>query len=180
MDCKITFTKQARPRGFTLVEMMIALAIGSTVLTSLALLVTYTSRSFAAMINYVDLDQRSRNALDRLSMEIRQADRLMSSTTNQLTFSYNGGTLSYTYDRVAKTLTRTFGGESQVLLRECEKMDFSIYQRNPVGGTYDVYPTGTPSTTKLVQITWTCSRSILGQAVNTESVQSAKFVLRKQ
>jgi hypothetical protein len=33
---------------------------------------------------------------------------------------------------------------------------------------------------KLVQVTWVCSRSILGKKVNTESVQSAKVVIRKQ
>jgi len=157
-----------------------ASGIGGIVLTALALLVYYTAHSFAAMINYVDLDQYSRNALDRMSMEIRQADRLVSCTTNQLVFSYNGGTLSYTYDPTAQTLTRVFGADSQVLLTQCGKLLFTTYQRNPVGGSYDVYPTGTATTTKLVQLTWTCSRSILGQAANTESVQSAKVVLRKE
>jgi hypothetical protein len=150
------------------------------IIAAMALMLFYTSRSFAAIINYVDLDQYSRKALDKMSMEIRQADRLVSNSTNQLTFSYNGGTLSYTYNPQTKTLTRTFGSETEVLLRECASLQFSIYQRNPVGGSYDVYPTGTPATTKLVQLTWTCARKILGQSVNTESVQSAKFVLRKQ
>jgi hypothetical protein len=150
------------------------------VLTLVALLVFYTAHSFAAMFNYVDLDQYSRNALDRMSMEIRQADRLVSSTTNQLVFSYNGGTLSYTYDPTAQTLTRVFGAQTDVLLTQCRQLLFTIYQRNPIGGSYDVYPTGTATTTKLVQLNWTCSRSILGQAVNTESVQSAKVVLRKE
>ncbi|MBI4659259.1 MAG: hypothetical protein HY735_10495, partial [Verrucomicrobia bacterium] len=55
-----------------------------------------------------------------------------------------------------------------------------IYQRNPIGGTYDQYPTGAASTCKLVQLRWICSRKILGVAKNTESVQSAKVVIRKQ
>ena len=33
---------------------------------------------------------------------------------------------------------------------------------------------------KLIKLNWTCSRTILGQAVNTESVQTAKIVMRKQ
>jgi len=160
--------------------MMVAAGIGLVVLTVLASLVGYTARSFAAMINYVDLDQYSRKALDRMATEIRQADFLVSNSTNQLTFSYNGTLFSYTYDPTAKTLTRTYGTETEILLRECETLAFATYQRNPVGGSYDVYPTGTPTTTKLVQVTWTCSRKILNRSVNTESVQSAKFVLRKQ
>ena len=180
MDCKITSTSSARAGGFTLVEMLMALGVGMVIIAAMALLLFYTSRSFAAIINYVDLDQYSRRALDKMSMEIRQADRLVSNSTNQLTFSYNGGTLSYTYNSQTKKLTRTFGSESEVLLSECDTLQFSIYQRNPIGGSYDVYPTGTPATTKLVQLTWVCSRKILGQAVNTESVQSAKFVIRKE
>ena len=33
---------------------------------------------------------------------------------------------------------------------------------------------------KLVQLHWICSRKIFGAKVNTESVQSAKVVIRKQ
>ena len=57
---------------------------------------------------------------------------------------------------------------------------FSLYQRNPINGTYDQYPTANPDTCKLVQLSWICSRNILGKKANTESVQSAKVVIRKQ
>jgi hypothetical protein len=159
---------------------MIATGIGGVVLSVLMLLIFFAARSFAALANYVDLDQASRNALDIMSSEIRQADRLTTFSTNQLVFSYNGNTLDYTYSPQAKTLTRTLGGNARVLLTGCDSLTFSIFQRNPMGGTYDQYPTATAATTKLVQLTWTCSRKILGAAVNTESVQSAKIVLRKQ
>ncbi len=180
MDCKITSIDSSQRRGFTLIEMLMAVGIGSILFTSVALMLFHTSRSYAAMFNYVDLDQHSRNALDRMSQEIRQADRLISGTASQLNFSFNGSTLSYTYDPAAKTLTRTYQNQSQVLLTQCDTLSFSIFQRNPVGGSYDVYPTAQASTTKLVQLNWTCSRNILGKTWNTESVQSAKIVLRKE
>lgn len=180
MDCKTTSTRPRAARGFTLIELMVASIIGVMVVIVLVMMLFYTSRSFAAIFNYVDLDQYSRKALDRMSMEIRQADRLVSSSTNHLAFSYNGGTLTYTYSPQNRTLVRTWGSQRETLLTECDSLQFSIFQRNPIGGTYDVYPTGVPDTTKLVQLAWVCSRKILGQRVNTESVQSAKFVLRKQ
>ncbi len=179
MDCKTTFTNRRRA-GFTLIELLIATGTGGILLAALAIVIFHGSRSLAALSNYVDLDQSSRRALDRMTMEIRQANSLTAFRTNEVSFAYNGGTLTYSYDPELKKLTRSFGAQSDVLLKECENLTFSIYQRNPIGGTYDVYPTASTATAKLVQLTWTCSRKILGQAVNTESVQSAKIVLRKQ
>jgi hypothetical protein len=167
----------------TLVELMIAAAISSLVFLGVASLVFYSGRSFAAMANYVDLDHRSRIALDTMSREIRQANRLTAYTSASLTFEdFDGAALIYTYDSGAKTLTRSKNGvaNSKPLLTDCDSLQFSIYQRNPVGGTYDQYPTATATTCKLVQLNWICSRKILGVRKNTESVQSAKIVIRKQ
>jgi hypothetical protein len=65
------------------------------------------------------------------------------------------------------------------LLQGCTFLQFSIYQRNPKQGQYDQYPTAVAGTCKLVQLSWVCARPILG-GQNTESVQSAKVVIRKQ
>ena len=167
----------------TLAELMVATSIGSIVALGLASLSFFTARSFAAMANYVDLDHRSRIALDTMSREIRQTTRLTDSTATSLTFQdYDGGNLQYVYDKDAKTLARIKNGVpgSKPLLEECDTLAFSVYQRNPIGGTYDQYAAATASTCKLVQLRWVCSRKILGVAKNTESVQSAKIVIRKQ
>lgn len=164
-------------------ELMVATAITSIVGLGVASLVFYSGRSFAAIANYVELDHRSRIALDTMSKEIRQANRLSSYTSTSLTFEDSDGTpLIYAYDSGTKTLIRTKNGvaDPKPLLQECDFLLFSIYQRNPVGGTYDQYPTATATTCKLVQLNWVCSRKIFGIAKNTESVQSAKIVIRKQ
>ena len=55
----------ARPaRAFTLVEMMVAMALGSVVMTAVVSLSVYSARTFASLGNYTDLDLHSRNALD--------------------------------------------------------------------------------------------------------------------
>src|SRR6185295_2214713 len=82
-----TISRRRVQKGFSLVEMMIALLIGSIVILATATLSFYSARSFAALYNYVDLDQHSRNALDRMTWQIRQADNLVSYSTNQLTFA---------------------------------------------------------------------------------------------
>jgi prepilin-type N-terminal cleavage/methylation domain-containing protein len=182
MDFNITSIKR-RARGFTLVELVMAAGIGSIVLALLSSFILYTGRSFAAMANYVNLDQKSRHALDTMSKEIRQTNRLISHTATSLMFEdWDGGTLTYTYDTSERTLRRSKGGtaDARPLLTECDFLQFSIFQRNPVAGGYGYYPTASAATCKLVQLSWVCSRTILGLAVNTESVQSAKVVIRNQ
>ncbi len=167
----------------TLVEMMISLGIGSVVAMGIASLMFYTGRSFAAMANYVDLDNQSRIALDTISRHIRQANRLTAYSSTRLTFQDSDGTpLEFVFDRNAQTLTRIRNGvaDSKPLLKECTFCQFDIFQRNPIGGAYDQYPTADPSTCKLVQLHWVCRRTTLGTIINTESVQSAKVVIRKQ
>ena len=184
MDCKITSTKRHNRRwAFTLVELLVATAIGGIVLSAFAGLTFYTGRSFAALANYVELDAASRNALDRMSKEIRQTKRLISHSATNLVFEdFDGGALGYIYNEEKRTLVRSKNNvfDKKPLLTECNFLEFNIFQRNPVGGTYDQYPTASPSTCKLVQLRWVCSRDLVKARWNTESVQSARIVIRKQ
>src|SRR5436190_23954413 len=185
MDCTITSTpNKARRQAMTLVETLIATGVGSIVMAAVLALFLFSARSFAALANYVDLDNKSRNALDTMSSDIRQADFLKSYQTNQLVFQTTDTTntldLTYFYDSGATTLTRTLGVRSTVLLTNCTSLNFGIFARNPLGGQWDTYSNGVVSNCKLVQLTWVCQRSILGGRIaNTESVQSAKVVMRK-
>lgn len=181
MVCKTTSTERARRRGFTLVEFMVSLAVGSILFLSIGVFGIYSGRSFYSLANYVELDARSRNALDRLTRDVRQVNRLVSSTSTQLVFEKSdGGSLSYVYSPTDRTLSRVDAGVSTVLLTECERLSFSIFQRNPIGGTYDQYPAASAATCKLINVSWRCTRELLGSVYNSESVQTAKIVIRKQ
>jgi type II secretory pathway component PulJ len=167
----------------TLMELLVALGIASVLLTATASLAFYTSRSFAAVANYVELDTFSRNALDSMSREIRQTRKLKEGTDSKLVFEDGDGKdLVYTYDSATRSLTRTKNGvaDPKPLLKQCDFLKFSMYQRNPMNGKYDQYPTADASTCKLVQLRWICSRDLVYAKRNTESVQSAKIVIRKQ
>jgi len=140
MVCTTTSTK-ARCRALTLVELLVATAISGVLIAAVMSLTFYSARSFAAMANYVDLDNCSRNALDVMSREIRQADCLVSGDDHQLVFRHtnpgNGATftIGYTYNPDTRVLARLQqGGPRTVLLDECDFLKFSIYQRNPMGG----------------------------------------------
>jgi hypothetical protein len=184
MDCKITSTTstRARQRGLSIVELLTSIGIGSILLVAILSLGFFSARSFAALTNYVDLDNHSRNALDQITREIRQAHSLVSSSEHHLEFNHGTGFIQYTYNPTARTLTRNRNGQVDILLRECDELRFRIYQRNPVPQTWEQFdlPTDDPKLCKLVQLSWVCSRTILGARVNTESVQSAKVVIRKK
>ena len=185
MECNVTSTKPSRisrRSAFTMVEMLVGVAIGSVLMLVLAQLTFHTGRSFAGLMNYTELDRYSRNALDQMVNKIRQSDGLVSYTSNRMVFSYmSTNTLTYDYSPTARTLTETLGGRTKTLLTGCDVLSFSIFQRNTAAGTYDQFPaTITNSAVKLVQLSWTCSRKVLGAQINTESVQSAKIVIRNQ
>src|SRR6187402_2959804 len=98
MDCRITSSNKKRYSlaAVTLVELMIAIFIGSLVFIVLATVAVYTSRSFAALGNYMELDKRSRNTLDRMTQIIRESDGILSWGNHELTVSYNAQPLSFT------------------------------------------------------------------------------------
>lgn len=166
----------------TLMEVLVSTGIGGVVLAAVAGLSFYTARSFCALANYEELDRLSRNALDQMTYKIRQADGMTSYTNNTIAFSLWGtNTLQYVYSPDARTLTEILGATRTVLLEECDSFTVDIFARNPVSGSFDQFPvTNDLATAKLIRVSWTCSRTILNQKVNTESVQSAKIVIRKQ
>jgi hypothetical protein len=185
MECNVTFTKKKRATAFTLVEFLVATGLAGIVLLALSQLSFFTIRSFAALYNYVELDKYSRNALDQMVYKIRQSDSLTSYSPTRLVFSYNTtNTLTYLYSPDTKTLRETISTPSgsattRTLLTGCNLLNFTVFQRNTLAGTYDQFPaTLTNNAVKLVQLNWSCSRSTLGSRINTESVQSAKIVIR--
>ena len=174
IDCR----RRRRTLAMTLVEMMIAVGIGGIVMAALASLSFYTARSMAAMSNYADLDRQSRNALDQMTLKIRSADRLTAFGTHEVTFLYQGQPLRYTFAASSKTLTETYGTYSKVLLEDCNELQFSMFQRNVISNSFNQVTTSTTNEAKSIIVTWTCARSLLGNLINSESVQSARIVIR--
>src|SRR5262249_11784834 len=90
----------------------------------------------------------------------------------------NGQPVDFYYDGQNRALVGTWNGETNVYLNNCDSLQFSKYQRAVIPNTFDAYLPAYVTDTKLIQVTWVCSRQILGAKANSESVQSAKIVLR--
>jgi len=137
--------------------------------------------ALGTVADVVRLDDNNRIAIDTMTRDLRECNRVLSSSATDLQLEdYDGFTITYTFSPTLKTLTRTKAATSKTLLTGCEALSFSLGQRNTVAGTFDQFPASTPSQAKVVDVSWRCSRSILGVRANTEAVQTAKIVIRKQ
>lgn len=184
MDCKTTSTKavvRRRQCGATLSDTLMAMGVSGLLLGVLASLTMYCGKSLLAMLNYADLNDKNRIAVDTMTRDLRECNRVISCTSTQLDIEdSSGGTISYVYSPGAGTLNRQFGGFNRTLATGCETLAFSLGTRNPIGGTFGVVSTTDVSLAKVVNVRWNCSRTILGSKQNTESVQTARIVIRKQ
>jgi len=73
------FTKTSRKEwssAVTLVELLVAISITTIVALAVIEFTIYTSRSFAGIMNYIELESQSRTALDKMVKEIRQVNCL--------------------------------------------------------------------------------------------------------
>ena len=64
-------------------------------------------------------------------------------------------------------------------LAGCDQWTFSMFQRTPTNN-WTFYPASDKSLCKLIQMSWKCSRTILGKKINTEEVMTAEVVLRNK
>ena len=178
--------------GFTMVEMLVSVGLGTLLLSGVMILYINGIRSFVAMGNYQNLDAKSCNTLDVLSREIRNSTVLLSYVPSQsLTLSNasarNGlGQINVIkYDPTARTLVLKRTAQSDLTnLTECDRWSFAIYNRKPDTNSFStniVFFAATNATDcKLINMSWKCSRTVLGAKLNTESVQTAQIVLRNK
>lgn len=165
--------------AFTLVELQFTVAISVMLFLALGSLAIYCGRSLSGLMNYSDLQRESRNALNVMTRDIRQARNVSAFSSQDFTLvDTNNVTIRYQYLSNSETLQRTISGETTVLLEGCDWLAFTMFQRNTTNGTYGQYPAADLPTCKLIQLSWHCYRNILGLKMNTEIVQSAKVVIR--
>jgi hypothetical protein len=180
-----------KPRqGWTLAEMMVA--VGIFALVGMALMGTYIFgvKSMASMYSYALLDQQNRQAMDKLTREIRQSRRVLAYTTNSITVivpkdDFSGDhTVTYAFNSTSKKMMRTSSDEpAKVLLNNCSLLQFDLYTRcpsNAVFGSFPVAVNNWSNTVKVLQLTWKTMVTQPSGITSSENVQTARIVIRKQ
>lgn len=174
--------------GFSLIEMMVAVAASVVLITAVVLLTIFTSRTFYMTGNYVDMDSKSRNAIDIMSREIRNSSALLAYGTSNpayllFTNATAGTATTITYDSTARTLSMAKTGQAtRIYLTGCDQWNFSLYNRVPniTSANVSFYSATNLAQVKLVNLSWTCSRKVMGSKLNTETVLTAQIVLRNK
>jgi prepilin-type N-terminal cleavage/methylation domain-containing protein len=179
-----------RSRGFTLVEYMVATSIGLLILTVGIVFWAYATRTSASLLGYIDLSSTSKNALDRISQQIRNAQQVKSCSESKLVLQVPGATgtnlltMTYDYDRTNKTLIQSLAQnntvrESKTLLTECTNFQFAVFQRTPMSNSFQLITNAwSTNTAKVVQMKWTCVRKLTGDKNMIESQVSSDVVMR--
>jgi hypothetical protein len=168
--------------GFTIAEYMVATSIGLLVLASALVLWGYATRTCASLLGYVDLSSNSKNALDRVSQQIRNAKAVQSCNATQLVIlDPDGQKALIAYDHTTKSLVRIKNSIRTTLLTECTNFQFSVYQRTPVSNSFQLYTNAwSTNTAKVVEMRWVCHRRVTGDKSSVESQVSAKVVIRNK
>jgi len=184
--------RRSKSAGFTLIEMVVSVGVGTAVVGALVMLSISTSWNYTATANYVQMDDQSRVALDKIGKEIRNSTALLSYTSGSaqsLVFTNANGSDSMTLSYNHGMLRMSKPGQTTVtLLTGCDSFSFSLFNRVPLvnSSSFTFYASTNgagvvdPTITKVVNMTWKCSRSILGSKLNTEIVQTAQIVLRNK
>jgi len=186
MVCKTTSIKRGLHRGTSgtgLVEALIAIGITALLMLVLTNVSMVSGRMFVAFANYVDLDDSNRIAMDTMTRDVRECNRVTACSATQLVIEdADGFSITYTYSPGARTLIRSIAGipNPKPLLNGCDTLSFKLSTRNPVGSSFGVVPTTDVNEAKVVNVSWNCSRTILGIKANTENVQTARIVIRRQ
>ena len=171
MDCKLTSLSKKHSAGVALADMLIGLGLGVLLVTTLTVVNIYYLKTLAALENYMNMNNQSRQALDIMTKDIRQANSLVNKSATSLTLQVDGTNVTYSYDSARRELTRS--GRNRPLLANCDYWRNDFFDRNM--GT-----NVTAANCKVIQLTWLCSGKVLGRKINTADVQSAKIVIRKQ
>lgn len=171
---------RSSPAGFTLVEVIVAVALSAIIFAGILSGYTFLARNFTRLLNTQGQDTKSRKAVYIFSQDISKAVQVASAADTHLTLllPVSGGTtssVSYDYNSTDGTLTRTDSSSSVVLLSNLTYLDFNYF--NKAGGAV----TSGPLSVKEVEVSFSTA---LGTASNgTQSRYTAvspRLVLRNK
>jgi len=182
----------SRRSGFSLMEMIVAVAIASMVLVVLGLLSLNGLQSFLLIGNSTALDARSRLAADQITRELRQAAGVVQyevdaeSRTLVLTNRLEGSLVQFTWSAADRTLTCEKSGQPAVTcLTDCDSWSAEFFQNQPLPSVTQPYLPATNGVgqpdleqARIVSLSWVCSSPVLGSKIKTQSAQSIMVALR--
>jgi len=167
---------------------MISAALSGMILAGVLSAFLFLGRSGANIQNYNDMEAQARKALEIFAEDTRQASSVTWNSDVSLTMIVDGASVTYTYSSTSSSFTRVVGSSKMTLLTGI----IAPTSGNPFFRAYTI--TGTEitdfssaaarttanNTTKQVQISLRASRTTTTVSTATNTVLSARFVLRNK
>ncbi len=159
----------------TLLSTMVLAGVLSTFL--------FLGRSGVNVQNYNDMEAQARKALEYFAEDVRQASAISWTSSTSLTLTVNAVPIIYSYDDSTKKFTRRIGSDTKELLTGITTFQFKGY--TITGTEITDFSTAAALTnagklTKQLQISLEAARSNRTVVNATNTVLSARFILRNK
>ncbi len=180
----------AASRGFSLVELLVALGVSGFVLAGVLATTVELTRTGIRVSNYAEMDAQVRRTLSRLEIDLKAASNLTWNSASDITVTIpqvGGTSVQYTYAwchltlclfRVPGPNSAIHGGRIELvqgvpaLADGTPGVTFARLDRNGLAVTSD-------AATKCIQVSMTISRAVGRATANTASL-SATYALRNK
>jgi prepilin-type N-terminal cleavage/methylation domain-containing protein len=172
----------SRVGGFTLAELMIALALMLVLIIGVVSAWLFLGQNFSRLVNTQEQSVKSRRVLQQFTQDLSAASTLTTATGTQLVLTMPAAsgtsTITYTYTAGANdtgTLTRNDGTTTTTLLTYLRSFDFNYYNE---GGT-----SITPNIQSVKSVDFSYTSAVGTTAIGTKSVSamvSPRVVMRNK
>lgn len=163
---------------------MIGATLSSFILLAVLTTMLFMGRSGVNVQNYADMESQSRRALETFAEDVRQASAITWTSATNITLTVSGASITYTYTSGSRIFTRTAGGDTRTLITGITPNTFTFRSFNVAGTELPLATaanlTAATSSTKQLQISLECMRTNVTTVAVTNTVLSARFILRNK
>jgi prepilin-type N-terminal cleavage/methylation domain-containing protein len=180
---RISARRNSSARGFSLLELMIALSLSAIVLAAIIAAYLFVGRNLTRLVNLQQQETKSRRTLKMFTTDLSAAISLTTSTDTQIVLTKptaaSTETVTYTYTAGAGntgTFTRTDSTGTLTLLTNLSAFDFSYYSESG-----NAIANSSPQSVKSVEFTFTSKVGTSSIGTETSStIVSPRVVLRNK
>jgi Tfp pilus assembly protein PilV len=131
--------RRASTGGFTLLEVMVSTLIFGTVSIAVMGAFAFLGTSLTRLIYSQQLEENSRRAFYLFNQDVGMATKVSTASDATLVLTTaSATTVTYTYDSSAKTVTRTAGGTSSIVLKNLTAFNFNYFDKAGTQATVNI------------------------------------------